>query len=506
MAKDSPNIVFIMADDIGWFNLGCYHQGMMASRTPNLDRIAAEGIRFTDYYAEASCTAGRANFITGQLPIRTGLTTVGQAGAKVGMPDEAPTIATALKSMGYATGQFGKNHLGDLNQYLPTVHGFDEFFGYLYHLDAMEDPSHPNYPQALKDKIGPRNMVHAWATDKDDATVDPRWGKVGKQKIEDAGTLYPERMETVDDEIQAAAFKFIDGAKAAGKPFFCWLNPTRMHVVTHLSPKYQALRNAENGWSESEAGMAQLDDIVGAVLKKLKDDGLDQNTIVVFTTDNGTENFTWPDGGQTPFAGGKGTVLEGGFRSPCVARWPGKIPAGKVENGIFSGLDWFPTFVSIAGNPNIVDELKKGKQLGDRTYKVHLDGYDQTNVITGKGPSNRHEIFYFAEGTLGAVRVNDYKYRFIDQPNGWLGGTVKVDWPILCNLRLDPFERTGISGSLAYYNWFAYQFWRFVLVQEVVAKGAQSFIEFPPMQKGASFNMEAVKAQVEKAIAGHAGS
>jgi len=446
MAKDAPNIVFIMADDIGWFNLGCYHQGMMASRTPNLDKIAAEGIRFTDYYAEASCTAGRANFITGQLPIRTGLTTVGQAGAKVGMPDEAPTIATALKSMGYATGQFGKNHLGDLNQYLPTVHGFDEFFGYLYHLDAMEDPSHPNYPQNLKDKIGPRNMVHTWATDKDDATVDPRWGKVGKQKIEDAGTLYPERMETVDDEIQAAAFKFIDGAKAAGKPFFCWLNPTRMHVVTHLSPKYQALRNSENGWSESEAGMAQLDDIVGSVMKKLKDDGLDQNTIVVFTTDNGTENFTWPDGGQTPFAGGKGTVLEGGFRSPCVARWPGKIPAGKVENGIFSGLDWFPTLVAAAGNPNIVDELKKGKQLGDRTYKVHLDGYDQTNVITGKGPSNRHEIFYFAEGTLGAVRVNDYKYRFIDQPNGWLGGTVKVDWPILCNLRLDPFERTGLSG------------------------------------------------------------
>ena len=500
-----PNIVAIMADDIGWFNLGCYHQGMMASRTPNLDKIAAEGIRFTDYYAEASCTAGRANFITGQLPIRTGLTTVGQAGAKVGMPAEAPTIATALKAMGYATGQFGKNHLGDLNEYLPTLHGFDEFFGYLYHLDAMEDPSHPNYPQALKDKIGPRNMVHSWATDTDDATVDPRWGKVGKQKIEDAGTLYPDRMETVDDEILANAMKFIDGAKAAGKPFFCWLNPTRMHVVTHLSPKYEGLRNSENGWSISEAGMAQLDDIVGAVMKKLKDDGLDDNTLVMFTTDNGTENFTWPDGGQTPFAGGKGTVLEGGFRSPCIARWPGKIPAGKVENGIFSGLDWFPTFVAAAGNANIVDELKKGKQLGDRTYKVHLDGYDQTNVITGKGPSNRHEIFYFAEGTLGAVRVNDYKYRFIDQPNGWLGGTVKVDWPILCNLRLDPFERTGIGGSLAYYNWFAYEFWRFVLVQEVVGKGAQSFIEFPPMQKGASFNMEAVKAQVEKAMAGHAG-
>jgi arylsulfatase A-like enzyme len=503
-AQSAPNIVAIMADDIGWFNIGAYHQGMMAARTPNLDRLAAEGIRFTDYYAEASCTAGRANFITGELPIRTGLTTVGQAGAKVGMPAQAPTIATALRTMGYATGQFGKNHLGDLNEYLPTVHGFDEFFGYLYHLDAMEDPAHPNYPQALKDKIGPRNMLHCWATDTDDATVDPRWGKVGKQRIEDAGTLYPDRMETVDDEILDHALKFIDGAKAANKPFFVWLNPTRMHVVTHLSKKYQGMRTPENGWSESEAGMAQLDDIVGAVMKKLKDDGLDENTIVVFTTDNGTENFTWPDGGQTPFAGGKGTVLEGGFRAPCMARWPGKIPAGKVENGIFSGLDWFPTFVAAAGNPNIVAELQQGKQLGDRTYKVHLDGYNQLDLITGKGPSNRHEIFYFAEGTLGAVRVNDYKYRFVDQPNGWLGGTVKVDWPILTNLRLDPFERTGMAGSLNYYHFFVYQFWRFVLVQEVVAKVAQTAIEFPPMQKGASFNLEEVKAQIAKAAAAHA--
>ena len=506
MPKDSPNIVFIMADDIGWFNLSCYHQGVMASRTPNLDRIAAEGIRFTDYYAEASCTAGRANFITGQLPIRTGLTTVGQAGAKVGMPAEAPTIATALRSMGYATGQFGKNHLGDLNEYLPTLHGFDEFYGYLYHLDAMEDPAHPNYPQDMKDKIGPRNMVHCWATDKDDPTVDPRWGKVGKQKIKDEGPLYPDRMETVDDEILSHALAFIDQAKADGKPFFCWLNPTRMHVVTHLSPKYQKMRTPQNGWSISEAGYAQLDDIVGSVLKKLKDDGLEQNTIVVFTTDNGAENFTWPDGGQTPFNGGKGTVLEGGFRAPCVARWPGKIPAGKVENGIMSGLDWFPTLVAAAGNPNIIDELKAGKQLGDRTYKVHLDGYDQTNLITGKGPSSRREIFYFAEGTLGAIRVNDYKYRFIDQPQGWLGGTVKVDWPILTNVRLDPFERTVLTGSLAFYNWFAYEFWRFVLVQEVVAKAAQTFVEFPPMQKGASFNMEGVKEQVQKAIAAHTGS
>jgi arylsulfatase len=349
-------------------------------------------------------------------------------------------------------------------------------------------------------------MVHTWATDTDDATVMPRWGKVGKQKIKDEGTLYPKRMETVDDEILAHALKFVDGAKAAGKPFFLWLNPTRMHVKTHLSDKYNDLRTPENGWSIHEAGMKQLDDIVGSVMQKLKDDGLADNTILVFTTDNGTENFTWPDGGQTPFAGGKGTVLEGGFRSPCIARWPGKIKPGTVENGIFSSQDWFPTFVAAAGNPSIAAELLTGKQLGATTYKVHLDGYDQTALLTGAGPSARHEIFYFAEGTLGAVRVNDYKYRFIDQPGGWLGGTVKVDWPIIVNLRLDPFERTGLSGSLAFYNWFVDQFWRFVLVQEVVGKGAETFVEFPPMQKGASFNMEAVKAQIDKAIAAHHGA
>jgi len=505
--QKQPNILFIMADDIGWFNIGAYHGGIMAGRTPNLDKLAAEGMRFTDYYAEASCTAGRANFITGQIPIRTGLTTVGQAGATVGMPADAPTIATVLKSMGYATGQFGKNHLGDRNEYLPTVHGFDEFYGYLYHLDAMEDPSHRNYPPELKDKVGPRNMVHCWATDKDDATVDPRWGKVGKQKIEDAGTLYPKRMETVDDEILANCTKFIDKAKAAGKPFFAWLNPTRMHVVTHLSEKYDSLRNPQNGWSIYEAGMAQLDDIVGTMMKKLKDDGLDDNTIVVFTTDNGAECMTWPDGGQTPFAGEKGSVLEGGFRVPCMVRWPGKVPAGKVENSIVSGLDWFPTLVALAGNPNIVNDLKGGKQLGGRNYKVHLDGYNQVDLITGKGASKRREIVYFAEGTLGAIRIDDYKYRFIDQPAGWLGGTVKPDWPILVNLRLDPFERTGLGRSLAFYNWYAYEFWRFVFVQEVVEKFAQSFVEFPPMQKGASFNMDAIKERVkEMAAKSHAAA
>jgi arylsulfatase A-like enzyme len=508
--QQRPNIVFIMGDDIGWANVGVYNQGMMAVRTPNLDQMAAEGMRFTDYYAEASCTAGRANFITGQLPIRTGLTTVGQAGSPLGMPDEAPTTATVLKSMGYATGQFGKNHLGDLNKFLPTLHGFDEFYGYLYHLDAMEDPCHPNYPPALKATVGPRNMVHSWATNVDDATVQPRWGKVGKQRIEDAGELCPKRMETVDDEILANALKFLDKARQDGKPFFLWLNPTRMHVVTHLSEKYEKRRTPENGWSVSEAGMSQLDDIVGSVMKYLKDNGLDNNTIIAFSTDNGAENFTWPDGGQTPFAGGKGTGLEGGFRAPMIIRWPGTIPAGKVENAIISGLDWFPTFVAAAGNPNIVDELKKGKQIGDRTYKVHLDGYNQTDLITGKGLSKRNEIWYFTETTLAAARIGDFKYRFTDQPSGWFGNTVKVDWPIVTNLRLDPFERTGLTvnaqaGSVSYINWYMYEFWRGVFVQQETAKLGQTFIDFPPAQKGASFNLDAVKEQIEKAMAARGG-
>jgi len=499
-----PNIVVIMGDDIGMWNIGAYHRGLMAGRTPNLDKLAKEGMLFTDYYAEASCTAGRANFITGELPIRTGMTTVGQAGAKIGIPAEAVTTATILKSMGYATGQFGKNHLGDLNEFLPCVHGFDEFFGYLYHLDAMEDPAHPNYPQNLLNVVGPRNMVHCWATDKNDPTDMPRWGVIGKQKIEDAGQLYPKRMETVDDEILDWTIKFIDQSKKANKPFFVWLNPTRMHIVTHLSPKYEAMRNSENGWSIEEAGMAQIDDIVGSVMQKLKDIGDDGNTIVVFTTDNGTEVFTWPDGGQTPFAQSKGTVMEGGFRVPAILRWPGHVPADSVQNGIFSGLDWLPTFVSIAGNPNITQELLKGKTIGDRTYKNHLDGYDQTAAITGKGPSARHEIFYLGESTIGAVRIDDYKYRFIDQPAGWLGVKNHPDVPYLIDLRLDPFERTGWpndgtkDGAQEYFSWFQYEFWRFVFVQQLMGKEIQTFLDYPPMQRGASFNLDALKAEMSK--------
>ena len=513
LAADKPNIVVIMGDDIGMWNIGAYHRGLMAGSTPNLDTLANQGMLFTDYYAEASCTAGRAAFVTGELPIRTGMTTVGQAGASVGLPAEACTIATALKDLGYATGQFGKNHLGDKNEFLPTVHGFDEFFGYLYHLDAMEDPAHPGYPQELLDKVGPRNMVHSWATDKDDTTVDPRWGKVGKQKVEDAGTLYPKRMETVDDEIRDMAFKWVDKAKADGKPFFLWLNPTRMHIVTHLSEKYQKLRNSKNGWSLQEAGMVQLDDVVGDVMKKLKDMGVDDNTIVVFTTDNGTETFTWPDGGNTPFKGQKGTVYEGGFRAPAMVRWPGHVPAGKVENGIISGLDWFPTLVAAAGNPNVKDELLKGKKIGDRTYKNHLDSYDQTAMITGKGPSARHEIYYFGESSLGAVRIDDWKYRFLDQPDGWLGAKTHVDVPYLTNLRTDPFERLGnpengsLNGAQGYFmESFVYEFWRFVFVQQEVAKLAMTALEYPPMQKGASFNLDAVKAKIEEAMKNHPGS
>jgi arylsulfatase len=512
--QQRPNIVVIMGDDIGWFNIGAYHQGIMAGRTPNIDKLAAGGVRFTDYYTEASCTAGRANFITGELPIRTGLTTVGQAGSPLGIPDQAPTIATVLKSMGYATGQFGKNHLGDLNQFLPTVHGFDEFFGYLYHLDAMEDPWNRTYPPALRDSIGPRNMVHSFATTTDDPTVQPRWGKIGRQRIEDAGPLPPHpvsgvtyNMETVDEDIRDFAVQFMERAKNDGKPFFVWLNPTRMHVYTHLSPKYEALKTPESGYSTEEAGMAQFDDVIGSVMQKLQDLGVADNTIVVVTTDNGAENFTWPDGGNTPFAGGKGESLEGGFRSPAIMRWPGRVPAGKVENGIISGLDWFPTLVTAAGyQGDIVEDLKKGASFGGRNYKVHLDGYNQMNMVTGNGPSLRHEVFYFDESTLGAVRVDDFKYQFIAQPNGWFGGTVKLDWPMVTNLRLDPFERMRFTGSFGYgMDFYGHEFWRFALAQNKVKELADTAVDFPPMQKGASFNLEQVKADIEKAMAGHSG-
>jgi len=501
-ATTKPNIIVIMGDDIGWFNIGAYHQGIMIGKTPNIDKLAREGMRFTDYYAEASCTAGRAAFITGELPIRTGLTTVGQAGAKVGIPKPAVTLAQVLKPLGYATGQFGKNHLGDLNEYLPCVHGFDEFYGYLYHLDAMEDPFYPGYPKNVLDKVGPRNVVHCWESNTDDRTVEPRWGIIGKQRLEDGGALSPERMKTFDDEIVDRTLKFIDGAQRDGKPFFIWMNPTRMHVYTHLAQKYVDLQKTE-GYGMEEAGMAQLDDMVGSVMKKLRKSRIDDNTIVVFTTDNGAEVFTWPDGGMTPFRGAKGTLYEGGFRAPAIVRWPGKIKPGKVSNGIFSGQDWFPTLATAAGAPKITEELLLGKTLRDEKFKVHLDGYDQTDLLTGAGPSKRHEVFYFVEANLGAVRVDDYKYVFLSQPTGWFGPKLVLDWPELYNLRWDPFERAWFDQAPpSMYHFFGHEFWRFVFVQNVVASLGQTIIDYPPMQKSASFNIEQIKEKIVQAIHG----
>ncbi len=525
-----PNILVIMGDDVGWFNIGAYHRGVMSGKTPNLDKLASEGMMFTDYYAEASCTAGRANFITGELPIRTGLTTVGQAGADVGLPAEACTIATALKALGYRTGQFGKNHLGDLNKYLPTVHGFDEFFGYLYHLDAMSDPYWFDYPQDWINTTGPRNLIHSWAADVDDSTEQPRWGKIGKQKIVDEGPLAPfpdmkdlqnwqvsrkakYDMETFDDVLVKSTNDFMDKSKADGKPFFIWHNTTRMHIFTYLPPKYQAMMNPKTNYNVYEAGMAQMDDCIGNILKHLEDIGEADNTIVVFTTDNGAEVFTWPDGGMTPFHATKGTVFEGGFRVPCIARWPGKIKKGVVENGIISGLDWFPTFVAAAGNSNISDQLLKGVKLGDRTYKNHLDGYNQMDLLLGKGPSARHEIFYFGGAQLGAVRIDNFKFQFIQQPWGWPGEKITTDMPTIVNIRQDPFERTPATrgqstndSSGGYLNdFYAREFWRFVSVQKMVGELASTAIEFPPMQAPASFNLSAIKTKIEEMMKEHEG-
>ncbi|MFZ0402625.1 MAG: arylsulfatase [Pseudolabrys sp.] len=529
-----PNILVIMGDDVGWFNIGAYHQGIMSGKTPNLDRLASEGMRFTDYYAEASCTAGRANFITGELPIRTGLTTVGQAGADVGMPAQAVTLATVLKAQGYATGQFGKNHLGDLNKFLPTLHGFDEFFGYLYHLDAMSDPYWYSFPidEKYYNTYGPRSLVRSFATDRDDPTEMPRWGKIGKQRIVDEGPLPPfpnmsnvqnmhdlpflkakYDMTTFDEVLVKASGDFMDKAKRDGKPFFVWHNTTRMHVWTFLSEKYKAMQNSQTNYGLEEAGMAQMDDSIGALMKKLDDIGETNNTIVIFTTDNGAEVFTWPDGGMTPFKSTKGTIGEGGFRVPAIIRWPGQVKPGSVENGIFSGLDWLPTLAAAAGNPNITDQLLKGVQLGDRTYKNHLDGYNQMDLITGKGPSKRHEIFYFGGAELGAVRLDDFKFSFYQQPFGWPGEKTTTDMPVMVNIRQDPFERTpnirGQSpntGSFGYGNdFFAREFWRFVMVQQYVGKLAETAINYPPMQAPASFNLQAVKAKVEEMIKNRPG-
>ncbi|HZQ47288.1 MAG TPA: sulfatase-like hydrolase/transferase, partial [Verrucomicrobiae bacterium] len=422
------------------------------------------------------------------------------------------------------------NHLGDMNKYLPTVHGFDEFFGYLYHLDAMSDPYWFDYPQDWIDKTGPRDLVHCWATDTEDSTVMPRWGKVGKQKIVDEGPLAPfpnmknvqnwqegrkakYDMETFDDVLVKASCDFMDKAKQDGKPFFVWHNTTRMHVFTYLPPKYQAMMNYETGYNVEEAGMAQMDDSIGQILKHIDDMGETENTIVIFTTDNGAEVFTWPDGGMTPFKATKGTSFEGGFRVPAIIRWPGHVKPGTVENGIFSGLDWFPTLCAAAGNPDITGQLLKGVTLEGQTYKNHLDGYNQMDLLTGAGPSKRHELFYFSGPQLGALRIDDFKYQFLQQPWGWPGEKITTDMPTVTNLRQDPFERASslrgqsLNDSAGGYmmDFYAREFWRFVQVQQQVGKLAQTAIDFPPMQEPASFNLDAIKKKIDAVIKQHEG-
>jgi arylsulfatase len=500
MAKPTkPNILVIWGDDIGIWNLSCYHRGMMGGRTPNIDRIAAEGAIFTDCYGQQSCTAGRAAFITGQHPFRTGLLKVGLPGAELGLRPEDPTIADLLKNHGYATGQFGKNHLGDRNEYLPTVHGFDEFFGNLYHLNAEEEPEDPQYPKDPRfiQRFGPRGALRCKATDVDDPTIDPRFGRVGKQTIEDTGPITRKRMETVDEEFLAGSLDFMERAVKAGKPFFIWHNATRMHVWTRLSPKYEN----STGYGLYADGMKQLDDVVGELLAKLEELGIADNTIVVFSTDNGAEKFTWPDGGESPFRGEKGGTWEGGFRVPCVVRWPGVVKPGTVINGLFSHEDWAVTLLAAVGEPDVKEKLQKGHVANGKTFKVHLDGYDQRDLLAGKEPGNRQEIFYFDDsGNLNAVRVRDWKATFA-LPGDWLNGGPPLPqaFPKISNLRMDPFEaHVNFSESPMAMRWMADKCWAFVPMQALVGYFLQSFREFPQRQKSASFNIDQVMRQLEE--------
>ena len=493
-----PNIIVIFADDVGPWNVSAYHRGMMGGRTPNIDRIANEGALFTDYYAQQSCTAGRSAFITGQHPFRTGLLRAGMPGAKQGIQDKDPTIAELLKPLGYASSQIGKNHLGDRNEFLPTVHGFDEFFGYLYHLNAMEEPEDLDFPKnpQFRAKFGARNVVDSVASDKDDATEDPRFGRVGKQVVKDAGPLTRKRMETVEDEFLARSLAFIEKSAKADKPFFLWHSSTRLHSKTHLSPKWEG----STGYGLAADGMAELDHAVGEILKKLDDLKIADNTIVVFTSDNGPQIMTWPDGGNTPFKGEKGTTWEGGFRVPCVARWPGVIKPGTIVNEIMSHEDWLPTFLAAAGDPDVKTKLLTGLKAGDKTFKIHLDGYNFVPFFKGeeaKGP--RHEIFYFDDGAnLNALRYDDWKITFQTlEGNFFNGKRVTPNMPFVVSLRQDPFERAP-SESGQYLAWMTDKLWAFVPAQVIVGQFLQSFQEFPPSQKSGSFGvgqaLEAIQA------------
>ena len=501
---DKPNILVIWGDDIGQGNISAYTKGLMGYRTPNIDRIANEGMIFTDYYGEQSCTAGRSSFITGQSVFRTGLSKVGLPGADLGLRAEDPTIATLLKAQGYATGQFGKNHLGDKNEFLPTLHGFDEFFGNLYHLNAEEEPENEDYPKdpAFREKFGPRGVLHTWATDEDDETIDPRFGKVGKQKIEDTGPLAKKRMETVDDETVAAAIGFIKKANEEGKPFFVWWNGTHMHFRTHVAEKDRGI----SGQDEYSDGMVLHDRAVGELLDTLDDLGIADNTFVLYSTDNGPHQNTWPDAGTTPFRSEKNTNWEGGWRVPAMVRWPGKIEAGSVSNDIMHHMDWLPTFLAATGQTDVKDKLLDGYEAGGNTYKVHLDGYNFLPFLTGKedkGP--RDEIFYFSDdGDLMALRYHDWKVVFMEQRAPgllkiWANPFTDLRVPKVFNLRRDPYERADITSN-TYYDWMLSRAYILVPAQAYVGKFLKTFEAYPPRQRPASFNVSGQMEALEKAL------
>lgn len=478
-----PNILVIWGDDIGQFNISAYNRGMMGYQTPNIDRIAAEGALFTDWYGQQSCTAGRAAFITGQSPIRTGLTKVGLPGAPEGMRPEDPTIATLLKPLGYATAQYGKNHLGDRDEMLPTAHGFERFFGNLYHLNAEEEPESPDYPQdpTFRERFGPRGVIRS------EALPD------GSQQIEDTGPLTRERMETVDAEVTAEALAFMDKAHADGKPFFLWWNSTRMHIFTHLSPEWQG----KTGFGVYADGMAQHDADVGQLLGKLEALGIADNTIVMYSTDNGAETFSWPDGGTTMFRGEKNTNWEGGYRVPTAIRWPGVIQPGTVINEVGAHEDMLPTLLAAAGDPGVSEELRAGKTIGDRTYKVHIDGYNLLPAFKGEGEWPRQEFIYWTDdGDVAALRYGPWKITFLEQDGEglrvWQDPFKVLRTPLLTNLRMDPFERAEHENAMGYDRWYVEHMFAIAPAAAYVAQWLQSFQDFPPRQKPGSFNLQNV--------------
>jgi arylsulfatase A-like enzyme len=489
MAAKKPNILILWGDDIGWWNVSFNSRGQMGYRTPNIDRIGNEGAVFTDYYAQQSCTAGRASFITGQNPIRTGLTKVGMPGATIGLQKEDPTIAEMLKPLGYATGQFGKNHLGDRDEFLPTMHGFDEFFGNLYHLNAEEEPELPDYPKdpAFKKMFGPRGVLHCKADGK------------GGQTIVDTGPLTKKRMETVDEEITEGALKWMESQVKADKPFFLWYNTTAMHFRTHVAAKNLG-KSGQDAYSDR---MVVHDEQIGQMLDKLDELGITDDTIVMYSTDNGPENDTWPDGGNTPFRSQKDTNWEGGWRVPAFIRWPGKIKPGTVFNGIVSHIDMLPTLLAAAGDPDVTTKLLNGYKVGNQTYTVHLDGFDMVPYLTGQvKESPRPAIFYFSDdGELMAVRAGDWKLCFMTQAsfqmNVWADPMKKLRLPHIFNLRRDPFERADYNSN-TYFDWMVDHVPQLYMVQALVAQQIANFIKYPPRQKPASFNLDEVMAQVAK--------